>query len=165
MKSVLICGIIIIIISIFSCNHSTNNEQLLQKHVDSLENQIAGSYKPGFGEFMSGIQAHHAKLWYAGQNENWRLADFEVHEIMELIQDIKTYETERKESKDIDMIDPVLDSVNNAIEHKNPIEFRKSFILLTNTCNDCHKAVKFDFNVVKIPDFQQFSNQDFKLEK
>lgn len=164
MKIVLIAGIIIII-SIFSCKLAPNNEQALQKRIDSLENKLANTYKPGFGEFMSGIQAHHAKLWYAGQNQNWKLADFEVHEIMELIQDIKTYETERKESKEIDMIDPVLDSVNNAIQQKNPIQFRSSFILLTNTCNDCHKAVKFNFNVVKIPDFQQFSNQDFKVRK
>ena len=35
---------------------------------------------PGFEEFMSNIQAHHAKLWFAGQNHNWKLADFEIHE-------------------------------------------------------------------------------------
>ncbi len=111
---------------------------------------------------MSEIQAHHAKLWFAGINENWKLADFEVHEIMESIEDIQQFETERKESQMIEMINPALDSVYKAIEQKNPALFKRRFILLTNTCNDCHRATDFEFNVVKVPDTQPFSNQDFK---
>ena len=37
---------------------------------------------------MSGIQVHHEKLWFAGTAKNWRLADFEIHEIMEAVDDI-----------------------------------------------------------------------------
>jgi len=46
---------------------------------------------------MSGVQAHHSKLWSAGQNQNWKLADFEIHEIMEAIDNIQKYQSERKE--------------------------------------------------------------------
>ena len=95
-------------------------QRLLQNRIDSLGKKLADTYKPGFGEFMSGIQAHHAKLWFAGQNQNWKLADFEVHEMMEAIEDIQKYQTERKESQKIGMITPVLDSVNSAIQQKNP---------------------------------------------
>ncbi len=133
--------------------------------MDSLESKLADTYKPGFGEFMSSIQAHHAKLWFAGQNENWQLCDFEIHEIMENIEDIKKYETDRKESQLIDMINPAIDTLNAAIQRKDPVLFKNSFVLLTNTCNNCHKAVQFGFNVVKIPETQTFSNQDFKLNK
>ncbi|MBL0268653.1 MAG: hypothetical protein IPP99_08310 [Chitinophagaceae bacterium] len=52
-----------------SCKQQTDNKQL-QNRIDSLEIQLANSYKPGFGELMSSIQTHHAKLWFAGQNEN-----------------------------------------------------------------------------------------------
>ena len=114
---------------------------------------------------MSGIQAHHSKLWFAGQNENWKLADFEVHEIMEAIEDIQKFQTERKESQMIGMINPALDSINNAIQQKNSTLFKSSYILLTNTCNNCHRSANFEFNVVKIPDTQPFSNQDFKISK
>ena len=41
----------------------------------------------------------------------------------------------------------------------------KPGILLTNTCNSCHRATEFEFNVVKIPDTPPFSNQDFKISK
>ena len=154
--------LIILSISLFACDEQTENLKILQNRIDSLESKLANTYKPGFGEFMSGIQAHHSKLWFAGQNENWKLADFEVHEIMEAIEDIQKFQTERKESQMIGMINPALDSINNAIQQKNPAFFKRSYTLLTNTCNNCHRATNFEFNVVKIPDTQAFSNQDFK---
>jgi len=154
--------LIILSFSLFACDKQTDNSKILQNRIDSLESKLANTYKPGFGEFMSGIQAHHSKLWFAGQNENWKLADFEVHEIMEAIEDIQKFQTERKESQMIGMINPALDSINNAIQQKNPAFFKRSYTLLTNTCNNCHRATNFEFNVVKIPDTQAFSNQDFK---
>lgn len=157
--------LIILTFGLFACNQQTDNTQVLQNRIDSLENKLANTYKPGFGEFMSGIQAHHSKLWFAGQNENWKLADFEVHEIMEAIEDIQKFQKERKESQMIGMINPALDSINYAIQQKNSVLFKSSYTLLTNTCNNCHRAANFEFNVVKIPDTQPFSNQDFKISK
>lgn len=157
--------LIIITFGLFACNQQRDNTKVLQNRIDSLEQKLADTYKPGFGEFMSGIQAHHSKLWFAGQNENWKLADFEVHEIMEAIEDIQKFQTERKESQMIGMINPALDSINNAIQQKNSTLFKSSYILLTNTCNNCHRSANFEFNVVKIPDTQPFSNQDFKISK
>ena len=156
--------LIILTFVFFACNQQTDNK-VLQSRIDSLESKLADTYKPGFGEFMSGIQTHHSKLWFAGQNENWKLADFEVHEIMEAIEDIQKFQTERKESQMIGMINPALDSINNAIQQKNPALFKSSYTLLTYTCNNCHRAADFEFNVVKIPDTQPFSNQDFKISK
>jgi hypothetical protein len=155
---------IILAFGFFSCNQQADSK-VLQNRIDSLESKLSNTYKPGFGEFMSGIQAHHSKLWFAGQNENWKLADFEVHEIMEAIEDIQKFQTERKESQMVGMINPALDSINNAIQQKNPVLFKSSYISLTNTCNKCHRAADFEFNVVKIPASQPFSNQDFKISK
>jgi hypothetical protein len=152
-------------IILVSCNQSTEKITLLQNQVDSLNKVLSNSYKPGFGEFMSSIQAHHAKLWFAGQNENWKLADFEIHEMMEAVENIKKYETDRKESTQVGMINASLDSVNSAIQSKNILSFRKAYTGMTNTCNLCHKVVNFEFNVVKIPESQNFSNQDFRLPK
>ncbi|MDB5200512.1 MAG: hypothetical protein JWO92_2475 [Chitinophagaceae bacterium] len=161
MKYLIIC--LLLIIQLQACEHADNN-QILQNRIDTLEKKISDTYKPGFGEFMSSIQVHHSKLWFAGENQNWKLADFEIHEIMESIEDIKKYQTERVESQKIDMITPALDSVNAAINQKNPTAFKTSYILLTNTCNNCHHAVNFEFNVVKIPGTPPFDNQSFKMD-
>ena len=145
-----------------ACQQKTGTDAVLQERIDSLEKKLANSYKPGFGEFMSSIQVHHAKLWFAGQAENWKLADFEVHEIMETLEDLRIYQSERKESKMLPMLDLPLDSINRSIQEKNLPQFKTAFLFLTKTCNSCHAANAFEFNLVKIPDHPPFDNQDFR---
>lgn len=149
---------------ILSCNNQENKIQILEKRIDLLEKKISETYKPGFGEFMGNIQSHHSKLWFAGKNENWKLADFEVHEIEETLEAIQKYQSERKESKLITMINPAMEKINTAIKQKNVTLFKASFEGLTISCNECHQATKFEYNVVKIPDVVSFSNQDFKIK-
>jgi hypothetical protein len=134
------------------------------KQIRELENKLeeVKSYKPGFGEFMSNVQIHHAKLWFAGKNQNWKLAEFEINEIKETFDDLKIYQSEREETKLIPMISVALDSVSSSIEQKDLKLFKNSFVLLTNTCNDCHLAAHFEFNKIKIPETPPFSNQVFK---
>ncbi len=150
------------LLMLFSCSQSTDNGKAQQNRIDSLESKLTNVYTPGFGEFMSSIQAHHAKLWFAGQYQNWQLADFELHEIEEALVKIQKFNTERPESKDIKMINPAMDSIKNAIQQKNPILFKNSFVLLTNTCNSCHKATQHEFIRVTVPAALPVVNQDFK---
>ncbi len=149
---------------IASCHQNISNEQALQKRMDSLEKEIAAAYKPGFGEFMSSIQTHHAKLWFAGQKQNWALCDFEIHEMMEALDNIQQYQQERKETKLISMIGPAIDSLNDAIKKQDPVLFKGAYISLTNGCNNCHHAADFGFNIVKVPEASPFSNQDFSKQ-
>jgi hypothetical protein len=156
-------GILLILtITLLSCERHNRQLQELQIRTDSLQNAVDNTYKPGFGEFMSAIQAHHAKLWYAGRNDNWKLADFEIHELMELTEDIAHYQTERPESKLIGMIAPAMDSVSSAVSRRDPGQFEKSFAGLTHACNNCHRETGFEFNIVRIPESPAFPNQDFR---
>jgi len=157
--------ILILALSLFSCNQQSNKIKVLQNRIDSLETQLAEVYKPGFGELMTNVQSHHSKLWFAGKYQNWRLAKFEIKELNEIVADILKYQTERKESQYIKMMNPALDSLNIAIEQKNKILFKTSYTLLTNSCNECHLLTNFEYNIVKIPDSSPFSNQDFKTKK
>ena len=145
-----------------ACNQQSGKTEQLKAKVDSLQNKLDNAYKPGFGEFMSSIQVHHAKLWFAGTNNNWELADFEVHEIQESLDDIRQFNTDRPEVKSIGMILPSIDSMNNAIKLKDQQLFKSSFIFLTNTCNNCHKATEHTFNIITIPSNPPVSNQSFK---
>jgi len=147
---------------IIACDDQQQTVRQLQSRIDSLQQQIDKSYKPGFGEFMGSIQVHHEKLWFAGINQNWKLADFEIGEIKESLEDIQTYCTDRPERKSLTMIDRPLDSISYAIQQKDEALFKKSFITLTNTCNNCHRTTEHEFNVIKIPDTPPFSNQEFK---
>ena len=129
--------VVFLVICLFSCNQHQENERIvLQNQIDSLRSRLDSSYRPGLGEFMLSIQMHHAKIWFAGKNGNWGLADFEVGEIQETITDINKYCTDRPEISSLPMIDQPLDSLKIAITRKNIEAFKSSFILLTNTCNN-----------------------------
>jgi hypothetical protein len=159
-KSIIFLLIFMFILS--SCDRGSQQERKLQVRIDTLQQKLNETYKPGFGEFMSGIQTHHAKLWFAGKNRNWPLADFEVNEIKESLDQLQVFAADRPEIKSIPMIMPAIDSITYAINQKDPLLFKNSFILLTNTCNNCHKATEHAFNVVTIPAGLPVVNQDFK---
>lgn len=148
---------------IASCQNS--NSTALQMQIDSLRQQQAQAYKPGLGEFMSGIQVHHAKLWFAGKAENWALADFEIKEIKEALDDIPLYCADRPEIKKLPMLAPVVDSLSSTIARHDLTGFDKQFSTLTITCNNCHQATEHGFNKIKVPDSPPFSNQDFSNGK
>lgn len=145
-----------------ACQQPGKDTGNLQARIDSLQRKVDNSYRPGLGEFMSGIQVHHAKLWFAGEAGNWKLSDFETKEIREAIDDIRTYNADRPEVASLPMIKPALDSMDEAIKNKSIPQFKSSFLLLTNTCNNCHRATKHEFNVIQIPTTPPLTNQVFK---
>jgi len=157
-KSPILLSILCIFIA---CNQQTKEPRQMQSEIDSLQKQLDKTYKPGLGEFMTVIQLHHAKLWFAGQDQNWPLANFEIHEIQESLDDIDEFCKDRPEVKSIGMLRPPIGSVTEAVRQKNIQRFKSSFSLLTNTCNNCHKATDHGFNVVIIPTGPPVSNQDF----
>ncbi|MEP7253005.1 MAG: hypothetical protein ABI683_11520 [Ginsengibacter sp.] len=153
--------------AITSCSQSNDTKESNTTNIDSLASRvekISEQYRPGLGEIMGGIQTHHAKLWYAAINNNWKLADYEIAEIKERIQQAEEIETDRPEVKTISMIYPSIDSVANAIKDQNLSSFKNNFQLLTTTCNNCHASNHFEFNVITIPTAPPVSNQDFKVK-
>jgi hypothetical protein len=155
--------LIIVCFTMIACNKLGN--QQLQTKVDSLQTKLNDAYKPGLGEFMMGIQEHHAKLWFAGINKNWQLADFEVHEIGETLDDVKKYCTDRPEIKSLGIIDPGINAIKTAISKRDMDKFKAGFAELTNDCNTCHKDNQHGFNIITIPTSSPVTNQDFKPGK
>jgi hypothetical protein len=152
---------IITVVTAAACNSGASDKAALQAQVDSLQRKLDDAYKPGLGEFMSGIQVHHAKLWFAGTAGNWKLADFEIGEIKEALDDISRFCAHRPEITSLPMIRPAVDSVAAAVGAGNGPAFRSAFTLLTTTCNNCHRATKHEFNVIKTPETPPFTNQVF----
>src|SRR5450631_828556 len=141
----------ICIVFLVACNQKEDPVARMEKQIDSLSKHIESNYSPGLGEFMVSIQLHHSKLWFAGKNGNWELANFELGEIQESLDDINRYNKDRPEIKELPMIDSPLDSLKSAVIKKDLEAFKRSYILLTNTCNNCHQVTKHGFNKIKIP--------------
>lgn len=155
--------VIVAVMLVLSCQN--NRESVLRAQIDSLRAQQASAYKPGLGEFMNGIQVHHAKLWFAGQAQNWELADFEIKEIKEALDDIRLYCADRPEVKSLPMLLPVVDSLSSIISRHDTAGFHKQFTALTITCNNCHQVTDHGFNKIIIPTTPPLSNQDFSNQK
>jgi len=161
MKTFISCTTLLLLAA---CTQPAADTVRLQLQIDSLQQKLVNTYKPGLGEFMSGIQVHHAKLWFAGTAGNWDLSDFETKEIRESLDDIESYCADRPEVKSLPMIKPALDSIDEAIKRKSSSRFKASFVLLTNTCNSCHRATHHEFNVIQVPLTPPFTNQRFEKQ-
>jgi|SRR6185312_5319397 len=158
-------------LSLFSCTENSTKLQALQSEANRLSNQndslkkLVQIMKPGLGEFMLGIQVHHNKLWFAGREENWPLAQFEYDEMQEVFHQAEMTDKDRPEVAQFKvMIYAQLDSVQRAIKLKDYEKFTESFHGLTNACNNCHKNTHFEFNRIQTPERPPYSNQDFSTD-
>lgn len=136
----------------------------LEKKVDSL-NVFVQKMKPGLGELMLGIQLHHEKLWFAGTNKNWKLADFEIGEIKETVAQAQQIETDRPETQNLVMLASPTNAVSEAIANKDVEKFKLGYANLTSTCNSCHQLNHFEFNVIKTPTAPPVTDQEFETPK
>jgi hypothetical protein len=126
-------------------------------------------FKPGFDDMMTMmIQPRHLKLYYAGQQENWVLARFQVNELRaafgrigDTIPDFGFFPVD--DAFEATMFEP-MDAMLAAINASDRDEFNRAYVGLTAACNACHDAMHFPFLVVKVPDANaaaSYANQDF----
>lgn len=158
MKRILVFGTIIIL---FGCSADSHRQNAITDQLAAELKELKEKSHPELSQIMNGIQMHHAKLWYAGINNNWKLSAYQVEEIKELIEEAGEMELSRPEVRTISMIYPAIDSLENSITAQNPVTFKKHFQLLTNSCNKCHIANDFGFNRITIPTAPPVFNQDF----
>jgi len=128
----------------------------------------SASYRPGLGELMNFTQIRHAKLWFAGQEQNWQLAQYEVDELQEGFDDVVRFHPSHKDSPlPLSLLVPKimtqpLGDLRSAIRAHDKLAFVAAYDELTAGCNSCHQAANFGFNVVKRPSGASwFTNQEF----
>jgi len=127
----------------------------------------AAAWVPELGELMLAQQMRHAKLWFAGEAGNWKLAAYELGEIRETFGDIaRLHPTHKNAPVPIDqaietiMTEP-LDQMSKAIQSADRKAFAAAFDSLTQGCNSCHGATDYGFSVLQRPKSNPFPNQDF----
>jgi hypothetical protein len=149
------------VILLTACQQNSASVLQLQMKIDSLQRKTDNAYTPGFGELMSSIQLHHSKLWFAGKDQNWGLAAYEESLIHSAFKRIEKYHSDNPDSKALGMITLPMDSIQNAVARKDLPSFRRSFLFLTITCNNCHQVTNHGFNKIIVPTTNPATNQDF----
>lgn len=164
-----VLSVITLFVFIFTgCKAYQGNQTQMQSQVDGLQDQIRKieeGYKPGFGELMGTIQTHHAKLWYAGTNENWKLAEFEIHEIEETFEKISELHGDRYKAGQLipALVLPFLESTRDAAQNNDLPAFKERYGQLTAGCNSCHVDTGFEFIIIRTPSEPGFPNQQFNI--
>jgi hypothetical protein len=127
------------------------------------------SYAPGLGEFMTATQLRHAKLWFAGKENNWDLAAYEIDEITEGLEDAEKQFPTHEGIPVADMIkaniDPAVEQLKKAVGAKSRTEFVVAFDNLTSACNACHAGADKPFIRIQRPTSPPLSNQNFAPAK
>jgi hypothetical protein len=124
-------------------------------------------YVPGMGEIMGATQMRHSKLWFAGEAGNWKLADYELSEINEGLDDAVKYYPLFKKTPVATLIrhytgGPIA-GLGKSIAAGDKTQFEKSFDKLTNACNACHRAADHGYIVIKRPGTLPYTNQEFSV--
>jgi hypothetical protein len=123
------------------------------------------TYSPGLADIMITTQIRHAKLWLAGEARNWTLADYEIDELKEGLEDVVQYFPVYKDMPVGNMVEATImspiEEVEKAIKARDPAKFVSTFDQLTAACNNCHQAANRAFIVIQRPAASTFPNQSF----
>ncbi len=124
------------------------------------------SYIPHTGEIMGLEQMRHSKLWFAGNASNWDLADYELGEIKEGLDDVVKYHPVFKNGAQIALMlgkfmDRPMEETRKAIAAKDSAGFAQAFGDLTAACNACHRAAGRGYVRIVRPDTSPYTNQEF----
>jgi hypothetical protein len=133
--------------------------------VDAGEQPASERYVQGIGEFMMATQLRHAKLWFAGEAQNWELAEYEIDEIKEGLEDASRVHPTLDGLPIAEMIkahtEAPLDDLFRAVEAKKSADFIVAFDRLTAGCNSCYTEARHAFIKIQHPTMPPVSNQVF----
>jgi heme exporter protein D len=152
---------------------SENNQRTIAGLQDAVKLTQAGvsaaqESAPGLGEYMSTIQLHAGKLWFAVNATNWDLANYELDELKETMEAAKALNAEKNGVKVSNVLDAVLQSqiaqLGEAIKLKGKGEFQKAYDATLSACNDCHGEAGVKFIRIIRPSAPPVTNQRWESD-
>jgi energy-coupling factor transporter ATP-binding protein EcfA2 len=148
--------------------NSGSGKSALSDSAESSVPAVIGAKEPylsGIAEIMIMTQIRHAKLWLAGDVRNWDLADYQIDDLKEGLEDVVKHFPQYKDMPVGQMIETIITTpiaeVEKAIKSRDRAKFVSTFDKLTDACNTCRQAANRAFIVVQRPAASPFPNQSF----
>ena len=120
--------------------------------------QKAEPPKAELGQQMLGLQIRHARLWAAGEGGDWLLAQFQLSELNEALDDVVEQNPEHAALQPQRLADvlpmmmkPAVSKLRDAIDHHDKAAFESAFDGLSAACSGCHKIADHGFLVIQRP--------------
>ena len=132
-----------------------------------VEFATAKELAPGLGEYMTTIQLHAGKLWFAARAGNWELAAYELHELEETMEAVKKLNAEKNGVKISNVMDAVLQTqiaqLEKSIKQKSQTEFQNAYDETLSACNGCHTESGHKFIQIIRPSAPPVTNQKWEI--
>ncbi len=136
----------------------------IQQQLDQLKAQA-----PGLGEYMSTIQLHAAKLWFAVEASNWELASYEVGEMSETMDGARALHVFKNGLDVSGVLQSVQETqiplMRQAIESNKRASFSDAYGQTLDACNGCHKSAGYGFISITTPTAPPVTNQRWDVPK
>lgn len=158
---ILVMLVVVVIFNFFQIQtlkvENAHLENLIEKQSAPEEIEIA--------DVMAKLQRHMNKLWFAGNEENWDLAGFYVHELEEAMHEISDGNVVEDNIQLSPMMDKYgllpLNGLEKSIKEKNKEELIATFNESVIACNNCHKLSQHSFIQITIPESPALDNQQY----
>lgn len=140
-------------------------DQIDAAAVEARLAELEERFTPGLHTLMGEVGTRHAALWFAGDAENWPLADYQLHELEELIENIETLHPVYDEIPVADLLDettaPAVAELETAVDGRDRDGFVRAFDQLTQACNSCHVAAEREALRIVRPTAPPMTNLEF----
>lgn len=116
-----------------------------QAQLDAIEKQFRG-----FDMAMVETGYRYQELYWAGQDENWEYASYQLEKIKKAINNGLMRRPARAKSAQT-FLHIALPNMQKAIDSKDTLTFNQEFNTLTAQCLACHSMEKVPYFTVKTP--------------
>ncbi len=161
-----ILSIIALIIALFA--FFNNNQKPEGQKADTQEKHEHHEHQEiELAHYMSTLQTHFAKLYFAGKANNQKLAAFYAHEMeesFETIVDANVFEDGQNISTLARQFGLApIEKLEKEISEKGMIDFENKYQNLILSCNACHYKTGHEFIQIIVPQNPPVGNQKFTL--
>jgi hypothetical protein len=126
-------------------------------------------YRPSLADLMTNtIQPRHIKLAFAGREENWVFAAYELKQMSDSFDRLSLQWPQWRQQRIVELVETIvrdpLYELDIAIKNKDKAKFAEYYGHLTDACNACHAAALQTPIAIQDPKESMFPDQDFRAK-
>jgi hypothetical protein len=144
-KLLLTCLLLLATGFVLADKHGSEDWRKAASDREKLQNLI--KVMPGTSTIMVEMGERYRNLYWAGQQDKWEFAEYQLEEIESLIETLMITRPARAATSQ-DFLDQAMKPLETAIENKNKSAFLRGFDNLHQQCMTCHKRNDHAFIVL-----------------
>jgi hypothetical protein len=136
-------------LSIYSCQKESDEGLKWLLGSNNEKFQVIENQFRGFDKTMMEVGYRYNELYWAGEDQNWELAEYHIDKIEHTIKLGLRRRPKRRDGAEI--IFPILEKLKKITKANNFVKFKEGFKALQQSCRDCHQAEGVPYFEAGIP--------------